>query len=109
MLPTIGDLLGLDVIRRGSPRVVAGSGGLDARVRWVHVLELADVAHLLQGGELVLTTGVALPAELCAAGLATPLTWLRGSEPASAWRSSWAAGTSGPCLRPWSAPRPTAG
>ena len=63
MLPTVGDLLGLDVIRRGSPRVVAGSGGLEARVRWVHVLELADAAHLLQGGELVLTTGVALPAE----------------------------------------------
>ena len=63
MLPTVGDLLGLDVIRRGSPHVVAGSGGLGARVRWVHVLELADAAHLLQGGELVLTTGVALPAE----------------------------------------------
>ena len=63
MLPTVGDLLGLDVIRRGSPQVVAGSGGLGARVRWVHVLELADAAHLLQGGELVLTTGVALPAE----------------------------------------------
>ena len=63
MLPTVADLLGLDVIRRGSPQVVAGSGGLGARVRWVHVLELADAAHLLQGGELVLTTGVALPAE----------------------------------------------
>jgi len=63
MLPTVGDLLSLDVIRRGSPRVVAGSDGLGARVRWVHVLELADAAHLLQGGELVLTTGVALPAE----------------------------------------------
>jgi purine catabolism regulator len=63
MLPTVAGLLELDVIRRGSPRVVAGAGGLDARVRWVHVLELADAAHLLQGGELVLTTGVALPAE----------------------------------------------
>ena len=63
MLPTVSDLLGLDVIRRGSPQVVAGSGGLGARVRWVHVLELADAAHLLQGGELVLTTGVALPPE----------------------------------------------
>src|SRR6266568_3782238 len=63
MLPTLGDLLGLDVIRRGSPQVVAGSDGLGARVRWVHVLELADAAHLLQGGELVLTTGVALPAD----------------------------------------------
>jgi purine catabolism regulator len=63
MLPTVADLLGLDVIRRGSPQVVTGSDGLQARVRWVHVLELADAAHLLQGGELVLTTGVALPAE----------------------------------------------
>jgi purine catabolism regulator len=63
MLPTVADLLLIDVIRRGSPQVVAGSDGLDARVRWVHVLELADAAHLLQGGELVLTTGVALPAE----------------------------------------------
>jgi purine catabolism regulator len=63
MLPTVADLLSLDVIRRGSPQVVAGSDGVGARVRWVHVLELADAAHLLQGGELVLTTGVALPAE----------------------------------------------
>ncbi len=63
MLPTVGDLLDLDVVRRGSPQVVAGAGGLGARVRWVHVLELADAAHLLQGGEFVLTTGIALPSE----------------------------------------------
>src|SRR6266496_2330250 len=63
MLPTVGDLLSLDVLRRGSPKVVAGADGLSARVRWVHVLELADAAHLLQGGEFVLTTGVALPAD----------------------------------------------
>jgi purine catabolism regulator len=63
MLPTVADLLDLDVLRRGSPRVVTGPDGLTAQVRWVHVLELADAAHLLRGGELVLTTGVALPAE----------------------------------------------
>ena len=63
MLPTVADLLALDVLRRGSPHVIAGADGLAAPVRWVHVLELADAAHLLQGGELVLTTGVALPAE----------------------------------------------
>src|ERR1700691_4277549 len=63
VLPTVGDLLDLDVVRRGSPQVVAGLEGLGARVRWVHVLELADAAHLLQGGEFVLTTGIALPAE----------------------------------------------
>jgi PucR family transcriptional regulator, purine catabolism regulatory protein len=63
VLPTVGDLLDLDVVRRGSPQVVAGLEGLGARVRWVHVLELADAAHLLQGGEFVLTTGIALPSE----------------------------------------------
>lgn len=63
MLPTVADLLGLPVIRRGSPRVLAGADRLGAPVRWVHVLELADAAHLLQGGEFVLTTGIALPPE----------------------------------------------
>ena len=63
MLPTVADLLDLDLLRRGGPRVVTGPDGLAARVRWVHVLELADAAHLLRGGEFVLTTGVALPAE----------------------------------------------
>jgi len=48
-------------------------------VRWVHAMELADVARLLHGGELVLSTGIALPddpallaayvADLAAAGV----------------------------------------
>src|ERR1035437_9716734 len=61
MLPTVGARLALDVGARGSPRLVAGRAGLGARVRWVHVLELADAAHLLQGGEFVLPTRIALP------------------------------------------------
>ncbi|SDJ40899.1 purine catabolism regulatory protein [Nonomuraea maritima] len=61
MLPTIADVLALETVRRGSPRVVAGADRLDSKVRWVHVGEIADIAHLLRGGELVLTTGVALP------------------------------------------------
>jgi purine catabolism regulator len=40
---------------------VAAADGLDAPVRWVHVIELAEAAHLLRGGELVLSTGIALP------------------------------------------------
>src|SRR5580692_12547715 len=63
MLPTVTDLLNLDVIKRGSPRVLAGEDRLGAPVRWVHVLELADAAHLLQGAERVLTPGIALPAD----------------------------------------------
>ncbi|GGT06687.1 CdaR family transcriptional regulator [Planobispora rosea] len=63
MLPTIADVLALDTVRRGNPRVVAGTDRLDTRVRWVHVGEVTDIAHLLRGGELVLTTGIALPDE----------------------------------------------
>lgn len=61
MLPTVADVLALDAVRRGNPKVVAGADRLNAKVRWVHVGEISDIAHLLRGGELVLTTGVALP------------------------------------------------
>jgi purine catabolism regulator len=63
VLPTLADVLRLDAVRRGEPRVVAGADRLDARVRWVHAAEVTDIAHLLRGGELVLTTGIALPDE----------------------------------------------
>jgi purine catabolism regulator len=43
--------------------VVAGEESLDRLVRWVHAIELPDAARLLRGGELVLTTGIALPDE----------------------------------------------
>ena len=59
--PTISDVLNLPVIRQGKPELVAGGTGVGKRVRWVHVAEIADIAHLLHGGELVLTTGIALP------------------------------------------------
>jgi purine catabolism regulator len=41
-------------------RVLAGAAGLDRVVRWVHVGEIPNLAEFLQGGELVLTTGVGL-------------------------------------------------
>ncbi len=63
MYPTVEQALALPVVRAGVPRVVAGAPGLGQRVRWVHVAEIADIAHLLRGGELVLTTGIALPAD----------------------------------------------
>ncbi|TDV55304.1 PucR family transcriptional regulator [Actinophytocola oryzae] len=61
MYPTVADVLTLPVIRQGMATLVAGAGGLDRPVRWVHVAEIADIAPLLGGGELVLTTGIALP------------------------------------------------
>ncbi|SFQ00126.1 purine catabolism regulatory protein [Amycolatopsis arida] len=66
MYPTVAEVLALPVVRSGLPRVVAGAAGLDRRVRWVHVAEVADIAHLLKGGELVLTTGIALPDDAAA-------------------------------------------
>ena len=63
MLPTVAEVLALDVMRRGEPQVVAGTDRLGTLVRWVHAIELADAPRLLRGGELVLTTGIALPDE----------------------------------------------
>jgi len=45
---------------------VAGQAGLGQPVRWVHVSEVIDIARELSGGELVLTTGIALPEDASA-------------------------------------------
>src|SRR5215472_18805091 len=58
---TLREVLDLDVVRRGRPQVMAAEHRLDAPVRWVHAAELADVGRLLRGGELLLSTGIALP------------------------------------------------
>ncbi|GIJ40947.1 hypothetical protein Vwe01_42720 [Micromonospora andamanensis] len=63
VFPTVREVLALDPVRHGAPRLVAGEVGLDRRVRWVHVAEVPDIATLLGGGELVLTTGIGLPAD----------------------------------------------
>ena len=56
-------MLALEPVRHGGPRVVAGEAGLDRPVRWVHIAEVPDIASLLNGGELVLTTGIGLPTD----------------------------------------------
>ena len=35
MLPTVAQVLAMDAVRGGEPRVVAGSDSLDRLVRWV--------------------------------------------------------------------------
>lgn len=55
---TLREILGLPVLR--GARVVAGHRGLQAQVRWCHIAEVADIARLLSGRELLLTTGIAL-------------------------------------------------
>ena len=49
-----------DVFADLEVRLLAGEEGLDAPVRWVHISELADPTPFLSGGELLLTTGMAL-------------------------------------------------
>jgi PucR family transcriptional regulator, purine catabolism regulatory protein len=67
--PSVADVLAMPVLRQGAPTVLVGGAALDREVRWVHSAEIADIAHLLRGGELVLTTGIALPGD--AGGLAS--------------------------------------
>ncbi|WP_405085284.1 PucR family transcriptional regulator [Microbispora sp. NBC_01389] len=62
-LPTVAQVLEFPSLRQGRPQVVAGAAGLDAPVRWVHVSELPTIAPMLRGGELILTTGIALASD----------------------------------------------
>ncbi|MEO6826923.1 MAG: PucR family transcriptional regulator [Microbacteriaceae bacterium] len=61
LLPSIRDIVRLEPVAIALPEVIAGAGKLDTPVRWVHVTETADVANLLNGGELLLSTGVGWP------------------------------------------------
>jgi purine catabolism regulatory family protein/PucR-like helix-turn-helix protein/diguanylate cyclase with GGDEF domain len=53
-------------------RVVVG-GDLERIIRWVHTTELADPTRYLQGGELILTTGVWRDAGVCSTDFVAPL------------------------------------
>lgn len=67
MQPTVREILALPVLQAGDPVLVCGADrpeALDRPVRWVHVSDLPDLSNLLEGGELVLTTGQALTDEL---------------------------------------------
>lgn len=57
---TVADALALPALRRGLPEVVAGAAALDRPIRWVHAGEVRNIASLLRGGELLLTTGMAI-------------------------------------------------
>ncbi|MFD7443133.1 PucR family transcriptional regulator [Streptomyces sp. NPDC059909] len=63
---TVQRALELPALRGGLPEVVAGADRLNRTVRWVHAGEVPNIASLLKGGELLLTTGLGLgtrPAE----------------------------------------------
>ncbi|MFM9367977.1 PucR family transcriptional regulator [Streptomyces sp. Da 82-17] len=59
---TVQRALELPGLRSGLPEVVAGADRLQRTVRWVHAGEVPNIASLLKGGELLLTTGLGLGA-----------------------------------------------
>lgn len=59
-LPTLRAVLASDALRVAEPQVLAGADRLDRQVRWVHVSEVREVTGLLTGGELLLSTGLAM-------------------------------------------------
>ncbi|MFI9829846.1 PucR family transcriptional regulator [Streptomyces sp. NPDC051913] len=63
---TVQRALELPGLRSGLPEILAGADRLNRSVRWVHAGEVPNIASLLKGGELLLTTGYGLgtrPAE----------------------------------------------
>ncbi|MFT4260797.1 PucR family transcriptional regulator ligand-binding domain-containing protein, partial [Microbacterium sp.] len=62
-LLTVADVLAEPVLQAGAPEVVVGGAALHAEVRWAHASDSAGVARLLDGGELLLSTGAGWPAD----------------------------------------------
>lgn len=62
-LPSVREILELSAVAAGRPEVLAGADSLDAAVRWAHVSDSRGVARLLNGGELLLSTGSGWPTE----------------------------------------------
>ncbi|MGE7090343.1 PucR family transcriptional regulator [Lysinibacillus sp. NPDC048646] len=59
-------LLVRDVLKRKhfeSAKLIAGHQGVNRQVLWTHILEIKDFDSLINGGELILTTGVGLQLE----------------------------------------------
>jgi purine catabolism regulator len=62
-LPTVRDILRLPVLSAAVPELLAGQESLGVRVRWVHVSDSLGAAKLLDGGELLLSTGAGWSAD----------------------------------------------
>ncbi|WP_024357316.1 PucR family transcriptional regulator [Leucobacter chironomi] len=62
-LISVADALALAEVQAGDPELIAGAQGLDREIRWAHVVAGSAAVGLLDGGELVLTTGAGWPRE----------------------------------------------
>lgn len=61
MALSLEQVIQMPLLRRAGARIVAGHAGRGRTVRWAHSAELADIAPLLRGGDLLLSTGIAMP------------------------------------------------
>lgn len=59
----VSEALALPELAAGAPEVLVGAEHLDRRLRWAHVVAGTGAAPLLDGGELLLTTGAGWPTE----------------------------------------------
>ncbi|MBP2656729.1 MAG: pucR [Firmicutes bacterium] len=57
-MPSLKEIVNLPSLKK--MKIVAGRDGLDRIVNWVHFLDLPDVLPWIQGGELLLITGIGL-------------------------------------------------
>ncbi len=57
---TVADLLALPLMQAARAEVLAGADLESREVRWIHTSEIYEIAPLLQGGEVLLTTGLGL-------------------------------------------------
>ncbi|HET7658006.1 MAG TPA: PucR family transcriptional regulator [Bacillales bacterium] len=53
---TVEEMLKLPQFREAE--IVAGMKGIHRVIRWTHIIEVTEIGHLLNGNELILTTGV---------------------------------------------------
>ncbi|WJV28828.1 PucR family transcriptional regulator ligand-binding domain-containing protein [Rossellomorea sp. AcN35-11] len=58
---SVEDILGRKYFEHA--KVIAGLNGLSRQVKWVHVVEVTSIKNLLNGHEMILTTGMALKEE----------------------------------------------
>ncbi len=86
---TVGEVIALPAVQQGDPEVLSDRRWTET-IRWVHGSDLADLSSLLQGGELVLTTGKALARH--------PRKYLRGLADAGALGVIVEVGTQVPAL-----------
>lgn len=53
---TVNDIMSSPYFQKAE--VVAGRKGLKSQIRWVHIMEVTEIGQLLNGNELILSTGV---------------------------------------------------